>query len=251
VLFFRLSRVTVHVLIGLAICALLFPWLGDAARDGHIRRWSGKLLRICNIEVEHAPGSAEVLRQAMVVCNHVSWLDIFVILSLYPSRFVAKSEIRAWPVLGWLAEKAGTIFIARGNKRDLRRLFTGLVAQLTVGQRVAFFPEGTTAAQGSLLAFQPNLFESAIDAHVPVQPFAIAYVDGDGALHGAVDFIGEMSFAESLVIILKGPPIVARLACLAPIGTEGAHRRELALASHQAVAAALGHGPGLASERSV
>jgi 1-acyl-sn-glycerol-3-phosphate acyltransferase len=119
-------------------------------------------------------------------------------------------------------------------------LFTGLVAQLTAGQRVAFFPEGTTAAQGSLLAFQPNLFESAIDAKVPVQPLAIAYLEPGGALHQSVDFIGEMSFAESLVIILKGPPVLARLACLAPIGTEGTHRRELALASHQAVAAALG-----------
>jgi 1-acyl-sn-glycerol-3-phosphate acyltransferase len=239
----RLSRVAAHVMIGLAICAFMFPRLGADARDRHIRRWSRKLLLICNIRVEQAPGGAPVLRQVMVVCNHVSWLDIFVILSLHPSRFVAKAEIRGWPVLGWLAEKAGTIFIARGNKRDLRHLFTGLVDKLSAGQRVAFFPEGTTAAQGSLLPFHPNLFEAAIDAKVPVQPFAMAYLDGAGALHPAVDFIGDMSFVESLVIILKGPPVIARLACLAPLATDGFHRRELALASHRSVAAALGLRP--------
>ncbi|HEV7815250.1 MAG TPA: lysophospholipid acyltransferase family protein [Janthinobacterium sp.] len=236
---YRLVRVLLHVLSGVTICALLFPWLGNQARNRRIRRWSGQLLGMCNVRVELAPGAESALEQVMVVCNHVSWLDIFVILSVHPCRFVAKSEIRGWPMLGWLADKAGTIFIARGNRRDLRHLFTGLVEKLLEGQRVAFFPEGTTAAQGNLLPFHPNLFEAAIDAKVPVQPFAVSYLDGQGTVHPAVDFIGDTSFAESLAAILGGPPVRARLACLAPIGTEGAHRRELAQASYQAVATAL------------
>jgi 1-acyl-sn-glycerol-3-phosphate acyltransferase len=180
------------------------------------------------------------LEHCVVVANHVSWLDIFVVHSLHPSHFVAKAEIRSWPLAGWLAEKAGTVFIARGNRRDLRHIFKGLVHSLERGERVAFFPEGTTAAQGQLLPFHANLFEAAIDAKVPVQPFALTYQDASGASHPSVDFIGETSFAESIMLILNGPPVKARLAILPPLDTIGAHRRDLAEASHKAVASALG-----------
>ncbi|GJI88560.1 lysophospholipid acyltransferase family protein [Duganella hordei] len=237
---FRLVRVFLHVLLGMAICATVFPWLGQEKRNGHIRRWSTRLLRMCNVTVEQRAGGAAVLERAAVVANHVSWLDIFVIHSLHPCHFVAKAEIRAWPLAGWLAEKAGTVFIARGNRRDLRHIFKGLVHSLQRGERVAFFPEGTTAAQGSLLPFHANLFEAAIDAKVPVQPFALSYEDPAGASHPSVDFIGETSFAESIMLILNGPPVRAKLAILPAIATIDAHRRDVAEAAHQAVAAALG-----------
>jgi 1-acyl-sn-glycerol-3-phosphate acyltransferase len=233
---FRLLHVFLHLGQGLAICALVFPFAGAARRDAHIRRWSRRLLAICGVAVEQR---GEALDHALVVANHVSWLDIFVINSLQPCRFVAKAEIRAWPVLGWLAAQGGTVFIARGNRRDLRHTFKGIVASLQRGERVAFFPEGTTAAQGAILPFHANLFEAAIDAEVMVQPYAIAYVDGAGALHPTVDFTGDMSFAASMMAILSGPPVRARLACLAPIAARGAHRRELADRSQQAVAQAL------------
>jgi 1-acyl-sn-glycerol-3-phosphate acyltransferase len=237
---FRLVRVMLHVFKGMAICATVFPWIGQEKRNGHIRRWSTRLLAMCNVTVEQAAGSAPALEHCVVVANHVSWLDIFVVHSLHPSHFVAKAEIRSWPLAGWLAEKAGTVFIARGNRRDLRHIFKGLVHSLERGERVAFFPEGTTAAQGNLLPFHANLFEAAIDAKVPVQPFALTYEDAGGASHPSVDFIGETSFAESIMLILNGPPVKAKLAILPAIDTIGAHRRELAEASHKAVAAALG-----------
>ncbi|MFP5391608.1 MAG: lysophospholipid acyltransferase family protein [Gammaproteobacteria bacterium] len=235
---FRLTRVLLHLARGLLTCALLFPWLGRERRDRHIQRWSHALLRICGIGVERMPGEAP-LAHALIVANHVSWLDIFVINALQPARFVAKAEIRAWPVLGWLAQKAGTVFIARGNRRDLRHIFKGLVVSLQQGERVALFPEGTTGPQGSLLPFHANLFEAAIDAGAPVQPYALRYVDETGALHPNVDFVGEMSFAESMVLILSGSAIRAQLTCLAPLETAGAHRRELAEAAQAAVAGAL------------
>ena len=88
---YRLARMLVHVLWGMSICAVVFPWIGRGKRDWHIRRWSRKLLAICNVTVQERPDSAPVLQHSMVVANHVSWLDIFVIHSLYPSRFVAKA----------------------------------------------------------------------------------------------------------------------------------------------------------------
>jgi 1-acyl-sn-glycerol-3-phosphate acyltransferase len=173
------------------------------------------------------------------VANHVSWLDIFVINALHPCRFVAKSEIREWPVLGWLADKAGTVFIARGNRRELRHIFKGMVAALQAGQRVAFFPEGTTAAQGTVLPFHANLFEAAVDARVAVQPYALRYVDASGALHPSVDYVGDKTFVQSMMAVLSGSPIRAQLTCLAPIDAADAHRREVAQAAHDAIGQAL------------
>jgi 1-acyl-sn-glycerol-3-phosphate acyltransferase len=239
-LLFRLLRVFLHIVQGLAICALWFGWVDSARRDALTRRWSRQLLAICGVTIDAAPLAAP-LAHALVVANHVSWLDIFVINALYPCRFVAKAEIRAWPVLGWLVVRAGTVFIARGNRRDLRHSFKGIVGSLAKGERVAFFPEGTTGAQGTLLAFHANLFEAAIDAGVPVQPYAISYLDQDGRLHPAVDFVGEMSFGRSICTVLSARGLRARLCCLAPLdaASAGQHRRELARTAHDAVEAAL------------
>jgi 1-acyl-sn-glycerol-3-phosphate acyltransferase len=237
-LVFRLARILVHLCAGLAACALVFPWVGTGRRNALIQRWSRRLLAICGVHCG-SPAGAPALHHALIVANHVSWLDIFVINAIHPCRFVAKSDIRAWPVLGWLAAQAGTVFIARGNRRDLRHVFKGLVAGLEMGERVAFFPEGTTAPQGTLLPFHANLFEAAVDAQVRVQPYALRYVDAAGALHPSVEFVGDTSFAQSVMAILAGPPIRAELTCLAPIEAGGAHRRELAAQAHDAIAAAL------------
>lgn len=234
----RLTRAILHLLAGLAICTIVFPWASAALRERFTRYWSRRLLALCRVQVEQPPGPP-ALAHAMVVANHVSWLDIFVINSLYPCRFVAKAEIRAWPVLGWLVERAGTVFIARGSRRDLRHIFKGLVEVLRQGQRVAFFPEGTTSLQGQLLPFHANLFEAAIDARVPVQPVAIQYLDAQGSYHPAVDYVGNTTFVRSFLAILSGPPVRARLACLTPIEAAGGHRRELAQCARDAIAAAL------------
>jgi 1-acyl-sn-glycerol-3-phosphate acyltransferase len=235
----RLARLVLHLVQGLATCALVFPWAGDSLRERLIQRWSARLLGICRVRLERVPGE-DSLAHALIVANHISWLDIFVINAVHPCRFVAKAEIRAWPVVGWLVAQAGTVFIARGNRRDLRHIFKGLVEALGQRRRVAFFPEGTTASQGTVLPFHANLFEAAIDAAVPVQPVALAYVDGAGAWHPSVDYTGETTFVDSIVRILGGEPVVARLACLEPIAAAGAHRRELAQAAHDAIAGALG-----------
>jgi 1-acyl-sn-glycerol-3-phosphate acyltransferase len=235
----RIARLVLHLVQGLATCALVFPWASDSLRERLIQRWSARLLGICRVRLERAAG-ADTLAHALIVANHISWLDIFVINAVHPCRFVAKAEIRAWPVVGWLVAQAGTVFIARGNRRDLRHIFKGLVEALGRRRRVAFFPEGTTGTQGALLPFHANLFEAAIDAAVPVQPVALAYVDERGAWHPAVDYTGETTFVDSVVHILGGEPVVARLACLAPIPAAGSHRRELAQAAHDAIAARLG-----------
>jgi len=235
---YRLLRVVLHLFAGLLTCMLVFPWLGARRREWCIRRWSAMLLSICGLKVR-VVGAAGV-PHALVVANHVSWLDIFVINSLHPCRFVAKSEIHSWPLIGRLCAMAGTIFITRGRVRDVRRIYEGLVHALEADERVAFFPEGTTAAQGSLLPFHSNLFEAAIEAGVPIQPYVLRYVDAQGGFHPAAEFIGDTTFVQSLLMILRARNMTAQLQALPAIETDASsHRRELAAAAHDSIEKAL------------
>jgi 1-acyl-sn-glycerol-3-phosphate acyltransferase len=234
----HLARVLLHLLRGLATAGMLFPLVGAARRERLTRNWSRGLLAICGVEASLYGAMPDT--PALIVCNHVSWLDIFVINAFRPCRFVAKSDIRGWPVLGWLCDRAGTIFIARGRQRDVRRIFQGLVASIHAGERVAFFPEGTTAAQGTVLPFHANLFEAAIDAGVPVQPYALRYYDRAGRPHPAADFTGDTSFVDSMLTILRHRDLRAELIVLPQIDSAGAHRRELAATAREAIAGALG-----------
>lgn len=238
----RLLRVILHLFEGLATCALLFPFASVETRRRLIGRWSRRLLALFGVGVQigYVDG-ATVASRALIVANHVSWLDIFVINTLQPCRFVAKSDIRDWPLIGWLCEKSGTIFISRGRMRDVRRIYQGLVASLREGEHVAFFPEGGTAVQGKLRPFHANLFEAAIEAGVPVQPYALCYVGIDGKLHPAAEFVGGMTFMQSVLAILKAGHITAHLTLLPVIPTEQhSHRRELADASREAIGRVLG-----------
>src|SRR5690606_20394733 len=108
-------RVILHLLQGLATSAFVFPFVSPQRREVLVRSWSAALLRILRVQLDaHFVDGAPSQRNALVVANHVSWLDIFVVNAVQPCHFVAKADIRNWPVLGWLCEKAGTIFIARG-----------------------------------------------------------------------------------------------------------------------------------------
>lgn len=241
---FGLARVMLHLFAGLFTSACVFPFLDSQGRSLRIQRWSSRLLTICGIDVQIAPGNAHFPARALVVANHVSWLDIFVINVLQPCRFVAKADIRAWPMLGWLCDKAGTIFIARGKLREVRKIFEYVVATIRNGELVAFFPEGTTAAQGALLPFHSNLFEAAIDAAVPIQPVALRYIDAAGRLAPQADFIGDTTFFESLVTILSSDKLTAQLIVLPLIDSTDAERRGLAARAQAAVDVALGYQPG-------
>lgn len=231
-------RLVLHLFEGLATCALIFPFLGHDARQGCIRRWSARLLRLCGVHVtvrSLAPETAP----ALIIANHVSWLDIFVINAMAPCRFVAKAEIRRWPLVGWLCSSVQTIFIARGRQREVRHTYQGLVQSIHNGERVAFFPEGTTSPQGSVLPFHANLFEAAIEARVPVQPYAIRYADSDGAFHPHADFVGETTFGQSVWSVLGRRDFHTELLILPAIDSKDMHRRELATQCREAIARAL------------
>lgn len=236
----RLLVLMFHLMMGLLICGVFFPLSKLSTHEVLVRWWSARLLAIFRVELKFIDCSdGTAAQRALIISNHVSWLDIFVMNAQQPCYFVAKSDIRNWPIIGWLSQKAGTIFLERGKQREVRRIYEGLVHQIHDGKRIAFFPEGTTAAQGTVLAFHANLFEAAIEAQVPIEPFSIRYLDASGKLHSAVDFIGEMTIVESMQAILKGGKITAELRQLRTINTINAHRREIAQEARLAVARSL------------
>lgn len=104
----------------------------------------------------------------LVAANHVSWLDIFAMSAVYPSSFIAKQEIKSWPVLGKMGQNAGTVFINRNSRRDIEPINRAVYETLQRGQNVSFFPEARTSSGLGLLPFKAALFQSAIDAGAKV-----------------------------------------------------------------------------------
>jgi 1-acyl-sn-glycerol-3-phosphate acyltransferase len=135
-----------------------------------------QLLRIWGIDLE-VRGKPVTLGPALLVCNHISWLDIVVIHATRHCRFVSKSELRDWPVLGTLATGGGTLYIERAQRKDAMRMVKDMAMSLREGDVLAVFPEGTTGDGIGMLPFHANLIQSAIEAEAPIQPLALQFVD--------------------------------------------------------------------------
>lgn len=235
----RLARASLHLLRGLVIAAVVFPWLSRAARDARKRRWSRKLLSILSVSVRERNAPEELSDRCVLVLNHISWLDIFVINARSPATFIAKSEIRNWPVVGWLCTLVGTLYIARGKPHAARQASRAIVAELERGVLIAIFPEGTTTFGRSLEPFHAALFQPALDAAATLQPIALRYLDAAGRHTDAAGYVGETSFLETVWTIASTRHIVADLNLLAPISVRHQTRRSLAEKAEAAIAAAL------------
>lgn len=191
------------------------------------------------------PGALEA--GAMIAANHVSWLDIFAVQSVRPTRFVAKSEVRAWPIAGWIAERSGTLFIRREVRRDVSRINDMVHRALEGGDCVGIFPEGTTTEGDELAKFHSSLFAPAAANDAHVHPCAIRYEHADGSLCRAVAYVGEISFMQSLGLAIRQRGVVVRVRFGEPIEAARRPRRELATACRASIASLLGlEAPGTA-----
>jgi 1-acyl-sn-glycerol-3-phosphate acyltransferase len=236
-------RLAAHAAAGALILRFVFPRADAPRRRAWIEWWAAKLLAILNVHTRVAGAPPDGARAAMIAANHVSWIDIFVVQSVRTTRFVAKSEIRDWPIAGWIAERAGTVFLRRGHRRDAARINERVHEALAAGDCVGIFPEGTTTEGDRLLKFHALLFESAIAHGAIVQPAAIVYETPDGAPCPEVAYAGETTFMESVGRIIGRKRIVARLAFADPIETTGCTRREVSQRARERVASLLGFSP--------
>jgi 1-acyl-sn-glycerol-3-phosphate acyltransferase len=139
----------------------------------------------------------------LFVSNHISWSDIPVLGGMAPLRFLSKHEVRRWPLIGWLAAQAGTLFIRRGGG-TAGKARDEIANSLKHGESVLVFPEGTTSAGIGVLPFHGKLLQAAIDAGVTIQPISIGYLR-DGRPDPVAPFIGEDEFQNHLVRMLKRP----------------------------------------------
>lgn len=236
----RTVRLALHVLRGLLSAALLFPFLAPSARSGLIRNWSAKLLLILCIRLTtrgDLPRRGE--RGILFAANHISWLDIFLLNAAHPMRFVAKSEVRGWPLAGFLAARAGTLFLDRSRRRDAGRANRDIESALREGDFVALFPEGTTTDGCRVRHFHAALLQPAIDADAPLRAVAIRYACENGEPDTAPAYIDDLSFGDSLRNILRRPAIQAELHFAAPLAPHGRNRRELAGTLHNAISGVL------------
>lgn len=199
------------------------------------------MLRIVGltVRVEGDPPSHGAVG-AVIAANHVSWMDIFAIQAVHPTRFVAKSEIRDWPLAGWIAERAGTLFLRRASRRDTARINELVHSALAQGDCVGIFPEGTTTEGDTLLKFHTSLFEPAVANGARVHPCAIRYEHADGSLCRALAYVGELSFMQSFALALRQRDVVASIRFAPALEAGGMSRRDVAAAARERVATLLG-----------
>jgi 1-acyl-sn-glycerol-3-phosphate acyltransferase len=235
---YRAARLALHLAHGLGL-AIIYPWLTQTLRRFILQCWSKSLLRIFNVHIETDGQELHGLRGGLIITNHISWLDVFVLNAVVPMRFVAKSEVRRWPVIGWLCARAQTLFIERGNARSASRMNVQLVALLQRGECLAIFPEGTTTDGRQVAHFHSSLLQPAIDAGAQVHPVAIRYQDDDGTLSTAAAYIDDMSFGASMWNILSTPQLHVRLIATAPLAAQAMDRRGLTHAARERIGSAL------------
>ncbi|MBI1906429.1 MAG: 1-acyl-sn-glycerol-3-phosphate acyltransferase [Rhodocyclales bacterium] len=229
-------RLTAHVVEGALVTLCVYPFIATATRGKLRQRWSRRLLRCLGVELQ-AQGAA-VPPGSLIVANHVSWLDVFVINALVPSAFVAKAEVRRWPLIGWLAARNDTVFLQRGN-RGHAGVVNREIGSLLGGERnVTVFPEGTTSDGTQVLHFHAALLQPAITSGRIVQPLALSYRTPAGTRCHAPVYDGEVTLGQSLARILAAPRIIARTDIVTPVpDATGRHRRELAAQLRDAIVA--------------
>src|SRR5258708_4570055 len=251
---YRAVRVALHLLAGCFEVAVFFPIYGKSRRSRAVSRWSGQLLAILNVQPSLRGAPPMIAdRAAVLVANHVSWLDIQLIHSVWPVRFIAKSEVRRWPVIGWLSAHTGTLFIERGKTRHAARINQSIHAAFQQGDAIGVFPEGSTTDGRELIRFHASLLQPAVDERALVYPVALRYREESDNVNVNASYVGETTLMESMRMIFAESAIRAELIFLPAIDATGKTRRELAAQTQTAIAAALnlpvsGKSPGISAD---
>jgi len=231
----RLVRLVLHVLRGWLTIRWRFPGWSQARRDQAVQHWSQAMLAILGLQLRI---EGQLLQQGplMLVCNHISWLDIAVLHASVHCRFISKDDIRGWPILGTLVSGGGTLYISRASRRDALRVVHQMAQALRQGDVLAFFPEGTTGDGSTVLPFHANLLQAAIAAEAPVQALGLLFEDAaSGVPSVAPCYVGDETLLDSAWRTVCAPPLRAVLRCAPVQSAQGRQRREFASALRDTV----------------
>ena len=233
----RLSLITLHLLAGILVAWLVLrPRAGKVVSTRPMILWSRLLCRILGLRlVVHGKPLDGI---TLFVANHISWLDIFCIAAVCPTHFLAKSEVAAWPLFGWLCRRAGTVFIRRGGDNGAGEAAEQLTWRLHQGNRMALFPEGTSTTGDTVRRFYPRLLQSAIHVRCPVQAIALRYPTDKG-ISSVVPFVGDDDLLSHLWRLAGERRLIAELTFCEPLPAVGQSRNSLAFQAHAQISAVL------------
>ncbi|MDX5150940.1 MAG: lysophospholipid acyltransferase family protein [Acidiferrobacterales bacterium] len=190
----------------------------------------------------HQPG-----RNVMFVSNHISWIDIIVLMATSPGIFLAKSDLDGWPLIGWMCRQADTMFLQRGNARALAERMGSIRQAFGQQENVFLFPEGTTTPGEEVRAFFPGLFQAAIDSRVAVQPVALNYQEGDQR-SVVVPYIDDDHFLKHFLRLLNTRSLTAQVTFLPVMNTVDQDRRQLANLTHNLISRVIANEPVFVSQ---
>lgn len=238
----RFFLVFIFALMCLWLSIAVLPWVKQEKREHIISTWTGRFLVWMGIPVT-VEGDPSYFRAqpgkpgCLLVSNHISFLDIFVLDSLVPVRFIAKDEISRWPVFGVITRSGGTIYIKRGDKRSLLATMGAMQKTMAGGRPVLMFPEGTTSDGTGLLRLHANLFEPAVRAGSQVVPVVLRY-RSKGQITTRPAYTGNVGLFECMWNILNTPQLSITLKILEPL--PGGDRHALCRQASAAMSAAIG-----------
>ncbi|HTQ80778.1 MAG TPA: 1-acyl-sn-glycerol-3-phosphate acyltransferase [Thermoanaerobaculia bacterium] len=236
----RLPLVTLLIVGGFPLVLLGRVLLSAAPRaqarftSRFFRGWAGIILALLRIRV-HTSGVAPE-PPFLLVANHLSYLDVLVLASRLPCVFVSKAEVQGWPLLGPICTSLGTIYIDRGQRREIPRVLAAIEAALDRGLGVVFFPEGTSSKGETVAPFKSPLLELPVRLGRAVHHATLGYrtLPGEPPAHDAVCFWGSAHFASHAwgILGLRG---VAATLHLDPEPITEADRKILAERLRQAI----------------
>lgn len=233
----KLLRAVLHAAGGWCTIRFRFPRMSPDAQAREVERWSRRMLEIFGISLV-VQGTPPAHGPMLLIVNHMSWLDILSIHAARHVRFVAKSNIKGWPVIGSLSTGAGTLYIERERRRDAMRLVHHMTEALRGGDLIAVFPEGTTSDGRTLLPFHANLLQAAISSGAPVQPAALRFaLTSSGETSYAPAYVDDDTLLESVWRTLSAPPLTIYVRFGDPQESHDRERRAWATALHAEVEA--------------
>lgn len=227
-----------HLLLGLFCIFFILQHL-NPQQQVKLKRWyANRILFLFNTKPQlHGQWPQQA---GIVVLNHISWIDIFVVNAFAPCIFIAKAEIAKWPLIGTLVARSGTIFIERKRRQAVVQAIADAGQYIKKGAQVAIFPEGTTTDGHQVKPFYANLFQTAVNINCPVFSVALRYTDSKGKHSTTVAFVNNQSLLANALMLWKSKePFTATLIPCHTLQDPQTTRQQYAQMTHQAITQAL------------